>query len=145
MIAAATLVVGVGIVRIVTRPPSLRQQLFELTKEIAVLRDSAQACRAALEVEQDSFAAYGGRLDSMRSRLESIDRLHPDGVVFDSFDVYVETVDSFNAALPEWAPAADSINAHRALCESAIGAHNTLVDSARTLRVEMERRDRGGG
>jgi hypothetical protein len=145
VIAAATLVVAVGIVRIVTRPPSLRQQLFDLTKEIAVLRDSAQACRAALEVEQDSFTAYGVRLDSMRSRLKSIDRLHPGGVVFDSFEVYVETVDSFNAALPEWTPAADSINAHRAVCEGAIGAHNVLVDSARSLRAEMERRDRGGG
>lgn len=145
VIAAAILVIGVGIVRIVTRPPSLRQQLFDLTREIAVLRDSAEACRSALEIEQDSFTAYGDRLDSLRSRLKSIDGLHPDGVVFDSFDVYVETVDSFNAALPEWAPAADSILAHRTLCEGAIAAHNALVDSARALRAEMERRDRRGG
>jgi len=140
LIAAAT--VGIAATLVITlRPPSLRERLAGMRPGLDLLRDSAELCSDQLAREQSSFQALGRRLDTLRSRVASLEDLHPDGVPADSYRIYLETVDSFNAAVAAWEPAAATVGERRAACEAVVRRHNEKADSARALNHQLNEKD----
>lgn len=133
LLGAAGLVLVAGGVSVAMRPPSRQEWLREMRGELRALRDSAEACSAALAEDQAGFKAYEARVDSMRRRIAGLEDIVPDGVPADSYPAYLAAVDSFNAAVPDWRPTADSLAARRQACEARIEAHRMLADSVRAL------------
>jgi len=133
MLVAAGVVTVAAIVSVALRPRSPRQMFFDLRPDLQLARQDADSCRSALDVEEDSFRAVVQRTDSMRARIGGFERLDRRGVPVDSYRVYLETIDSFNSSVPDWAAAADSLSVHRDSCEALILRHNVLADSAREL------------
>ena len=140
LVAAAA--VGIAATLVITlRPPTLRARLAGMRPGLDLLRDSAEACRDRLDQDQSSFQALGRRLDTLRSRVASLEALHPDGVPADSYRVYLETVDSFNAVVAAWEPAAASAGDGRAACEDLVRRHNERADSARVLTEQLDAKE----
>jgi hypothetical protein len=136
MIGAAVLVTAAGLVSVALRPASPRQLFFGLRDELQAARLDADDCRSALVAEEARFRRLMQRTDSLRLRVGAYERLDRRGVPADSYRVYLETIDSFNAALPDWETASDSLAVHRDSCESLVLKHNLLADSARSLAEE---------
>lgn len=133
MLVAAGVVTAGAFVSVALRPPTPRQLFFELRGSLQLARQAADGCRAALRAEEDRFRAFRLRTDSVKSRIGFLEGLDRRGVPADSYRVYLQAVDSFNAAVPDWSAAADSLAGHRSACEDLIRAHNALADSARVL------------
>jgi hypothetical protein len=133
MIIAAGVVTTAAVLSVALRPPTARQLFFDLRDDLQLARLAADSCSAGLAIEQDRFRSLRARTDSMQSRIGSLESLDRRGVPADSYRIYLETVDSFNAAVPDWETAADSIAAHREGCEALIRTHNEIADSARIL------------
>ena len=119
------------------RPPSPQEQLRALRIELRALKDSAESCSAALAIEQREFTRYQAHVDSLRDRIAALEGIVPEGVPGDSYPAYLATVDSFNAAVPDWQPGADSLAASRQACEALIEAHRSLADSVRALAASL--------
>lgn len=135
MLVTAGVVTAGAFVSVALRPPTPRQLFFELRSPLQLARQAADECRTSLRVEEISFRTLRRRTDSVRSRIGVLEGLDRRGVPADSYRVYLQAVDSFNAAVPDWSAAADSLSAHRTACEELVRAHNTLADSARDLAV----------
>ena len=133
---AAFVLVGGG-VSVAIRAPSPKERLRTLGVELRALKDSAEACSAALAEAQAGFGRYQARVDSMRRRIASLEDIVPDGVPGDSYPYYLATVESFNAAVPEWQPIADSLARSRLACEARIERHRALADSVRALAESL--------
>ena len=133
---AAVMVVG-GAVSVAFRPPSPQERLRSLRVELRALKDSAEACSAALAVDQTKFSRYQAHVDSLRERIDALEDIVPQGVPGDSYPTYLATVDSFNAAVPDWQPSADSLAASRDACRARIAAHMALADSVRALAESL--------
>lgn len=131
------LVLVAGIASLALRPPSPKEQLRALSVELRALKDSAEACSASLAGEQEAFKRYEARVDSIRRRIASFESLLGNGVPGDSYPKYLATVDSFNAAVPEWQPIADSLAVSRSACEARVEAHRVMADSARALAASL--------
>jgi hypothetical protein len=136
LVMAGIVVIGGGI-SVAVRPPSRQEQLRALRTELRALKDSAEACSAALALDQRQFARYQAHVDSLRGRIDALEDIVPEGVPGDSYPRYLATVDSFNAAVPEWQPTADSLAASRHACELRIAAHQALADSVRALAASL--------
>ena len=137
MLGIGVVVLVAGIVSISTRPPSPREQLRGLRVELRALKDSAEACTLVLAEEQDRFVEFEARVGSMRQRIDAIEEILPNGVPADSYPEYLVMVDSFNAAVPGWQPATDSLAATRLACQARIDAHAALADSVRDLAQSL--------
>jgi hypothetical protein len=133
MLVASGVITAGAVVSVAVRPPTARQLFFELRGDLQLARQAADDCRVALRAEEDTFRAFRRRTDAMKSRIGFLEGLDGRGVPADSYRVYLEAVDSFNAAVPGWTVAADSIAAHRSVCEDLVRDHNVLADSARDL------------
>lgn len=127
------LLLAAGGIVVVTRPVSPSERLRPLMEELRALRDSAQACSAALATEQARFVQHEARVDSLRQHIEGFERLAPRGVPADSYPKYLAAVDSFNAAARAWQPIADSLAARRRACEARVEAHRVFADSVRAF------------
>ena len=133
MLVAAGLITAGAILSVARRPPTPRQLFFRLRPELQLARQAADGCRVALRAEEDRFRALRLRTESVKSRIGFLEGLDRRGVPADSYRIYLEAIDSFNAAVPGWSAATDSIAAHRSACEDLVRSHNELADSARRL------------
>jgi predicted nucleic acid-binding Zn-ribbon protein len=136
LLMAGIVAVG-GAVMVAVRPPSAQEQLRTLRTELRALKDSAEACSTALAQDQEQFGRYQAHVDSLRDRIDALEDIIPDGVPGDSYPQYLATVDSFNAAVPDWQPTADSLASSRRACEARIEAHRMLADSVRRLAASL--------
>jgi hypothetical protein len=137
LLALAGVVVVGGAISVAMRPPSPQERLRALRVELRALKDSAEACSAALVIDQRQFTRYQAHVDSLRDRIDALEDIIPEGVPGDSYPKYLATVDSFNAAVPDWQPSADSLASSRRACEARIVAHRTLADSVRALAASL--------
>jgi len=137
LLALAAVVVVGGAVSVAVRPPSPQERLRALRVELRALKDSAEACSAALALDQRKFTRYQAHVDSLRERIDALEDIVPEGVPGDSYPAYLETVDSFNAAVPDWQPTADSLAANRDACQARIQAHKTMADSVRAIAASL--------
>jgi len=133
---AAVVVVG-GAISVALRPPSPQERLRTLRAELRALKDSAETCSASLALDQGRFTSYQAHVDSLRDRIDALEDILPEGVPGDSYPQYLATVDSFNAAVPDWQTTADSLASSRRACEVRIAAHQTLADSVRALASSL--------
>jgi hypothetical protein len=145
------LILGVGALAIVMaalsailRPESPRQQFFGLRPDLSDARRAADACAAELEVEQADFDKYVDRVEDLRTRIAEFEALDERGVPARDYPQYLFAVDTFNAILPGWEAAADTLRTHRQACEELVRVHNALADSARALAEQAELLDRQG-
>jgi hypothetical protein len=146
LIGLAGVVTVAAVLSVALRPQSPREQFFGMRPELSLARQAADSCTAALESEQSEFDAFVDRVESFRARIDSLESLDVRGVPADSYPDYLVAVDSFNAIVPDWEAAADSLRTHRTTCEDVVRLHNLLADSARSLAEKAELLDgRGDG
>lgn len=86
-----------------------------------------------LVTAEAGFRAYDSRVDSLRSRVEELESLHPEGVPADSFDIYLEAFDDYNEAVEGWEGRVDALREERTECVEIVERHNQLSDSLRGI------------
>ncbi len=101
-----------------------------------MLRAAADSCRAALESEEAQLLASNARLDSLKRVIDYYEALDPRGVPADSYEIYLETFNSYNSGVPVQTAAADSLQLHWQACRAITEQHNALADSARRFAEE---------
>jgi len=144
MLLVAILVTVGGVIAVATRPRSPRELFFAMRSDLLLARQAAESCSLSLENEQSAFDAYVVRVDGMRSRIRELEALDERGVPGARYPEYLAVVDSFNRVLPDWEQAADSLRAHRDICEQIVRNHNVMADSARDLAREADLLDGRG-
>jgi len=132
---AILLAVGVAGYRVLGGP-SLRAQIEEVRGELGELRGEVQLCRRELVLDEAEFRDFDGEVTALRTRVRGLESLHPEGVPADSYPAYLEVLELYNEAVPEWSRRADSLQGAWERCTALIQAHNHLSDSLRTLLEE---------
>jgi hypothetical protein len=110
--------------------------------DLSLARMAADSCATALETEQAVFDDFVERVEDLKGRIADYEARDERGVPAEDYPEYLVSVDSFNAIVPEWESAADSLRAHRVACEEVVRIHNLLADSARDLAEQAELLDR---
>jgi hypothetical protein len=142
MLGVAALVTIAAVLSVALRPESPRQLFFGMRPHLSLARMAADSCADALETEQAGFDDYVERVEDLKGRIADYEAQDERGVPAEDYPEYLVTVDSFNAIVPEWESAADSLRAHRVACEEVVRVHNLLADSARDLAEQAELLDR---
>jgi hypothetical protein len=142
MLGVAALVGVAAVLSVALRPESPRQRFFGMRPDLSLARMAADSCAAALESEQAVFDVYVERVEDLESRIAGYEAQDERGVPAGDYPEYLVAVDSFNAIVPEWEAAADSLRSHRVACEEVVRVHNQLADSARGLAEQAELLDR---
>lgn len=132
---SAVLFAVIVIIDLLTPIPP-RERLRVLRQDVSVLRSAADSCRAALESEEAQLLAGNARLDSLKSVIDYYEALDPRGVPADSYEIYLETFNTYNSSVPGQTAAADSLQSHWKACRAITEEHNALADSARRLAEE---------
>jgi len=145
LLVVAAVVSAAAVVSVALRAPSPRERFFGMRADLSIARQAADSCSSAIDREQASFEAYISRVDSMRGRIGDLESLDRRGVPADSYPAYLETVDSFNATVPEWEAVAETLRVHRQACEDIVRVHNAMADSARHLAEQAELLDSARG
>ena len=114
-------------------PPSTRKTIESARDSLRVLRSEAEACRAGIRQGEVEFRDYEGEVAALRERIRNLESLHPDGVPGDSYAVYLEVVNSFNLAVPDWSERVDTLQAGWSTCREVVEAHNVMADSLQRL------------
>jgi hypothetical protein len=117
-------------------PP--RERLRVLRQDVSALRAAADSCRSALENEEAQLLASDARLDSLKSVIDYYEGLDPRGVPADSYEIYLETFNSYNSGVPVQTAASDSLQSHWKACRVITEQHNALADSARRFAEEHD-------
>jgi len=114
-------------------PPSPREEIEAARETLRELRTQAEACRAGIRQGEVEFRDYEGEVTALRARIRDLESLHPDGVPGDSYAVYLELVNSFNLAVPDWSEKVDTLQAGWSSCRDVVEAHNAMADSLQRL------------
>lgn len=138
LLVIAGLIAGASLIKLILAEPSPREHFHALRTELQSLRVVADSCQEAVTREQAEFDAYNARLDSLRGRIDSLESLDPRGVPADSYEIYLDAFERYNAGVPDWEPAAESLRAHWQACRALVRQHNELADSARELAEELD-------
>lgn len=128
-VGVLTLLAGGAVAFQILGPPSPREQIDEARATLRELRAEAESCRTGVREEEAAFRRYEGEVSALRDRIRALESLHPEGVPGDSYQVYLETVNNFNLAVPDWDGRADTLQAGWETCRSAVEAHNRMADS----------------
>jgi hypothetical protein len=142
MLGVAALVTVAAVLSVALRPESPRQLFFGMRPDLSLARMAADSCATALENEQAVFDDFVERVEDLKGRIADFEAQDERGVPADEYPEYLVAVDSFNAIVPAWESAADSLRAHRIACEDVVRVHNLLADSARSLAEQAELLDR---
>jgi len=114
-------------------PPSPREHIEAARETLRDLRAQAQTCRATIRQGEVEFRDYEGEVNALRARIRDLESLHPDGVPGDSYAVYLELVNTFNLAVPDWSEKVDTLQAGWSSCRDIVEAHNVMADSLQRL------------
>lgn len=114
-----------------------RRRAQAVQEELRAQRLDSDACRRGLVTSEAGFREYDRRVDSLRSRVDAYEALHPDGVPADSFGVYLEAFDEYNDAVERWEMRAENLRRQREACVVIVETHNELSDSLRGILQEL--------
>lgn len=137
LITLSLAALGVMIIVDLLVPPSPEDQLRALRSQLAQLRLASDSCRSALEREEKRLRAADARLDSLRGRIDHYEGLDSRGVPADSYEIYLEAFDTYNAGIPARKVAAETLVAHWRECRALAETHNRTADSAREIAEEL--------
>lgn len=113
-----------------------RLQAEEARGEVRELRAELDLCMERLEALETRFAARQQAAEDLRSRIDYLEGLHPDGVPADSYAAYLETVDEFNAEVSGWDEESGQLQDKARRCRGLVEAHNERADELFRLLVE---------
>ncbi len=103
-----------------------------------VLRDirrTLDRCLDELDRAQDRFWDHERRTRALRSQVDSYESLDPDGVPADRYDAYLETLESYNEAIPVWEKLGDSIRLQEDRCHDLADRHEEEREALRRFLV----------
>lgn len=137
-----TLVVAAGLIGLVWAGYAYvepRRRARQVQEALRAQRRSAEECRMDLVTAEAGFRAYDARVDSLRSRVDQLESLHPEGVPADSFSIYLDAFDAYNEAVEGWDARVDALREERTSCVEIVERHNQLSDSLRGILEELGR------
>jgi DNA repair ATPase RecN len=131
------LVVGVMILstwadRREARDSPLRQA-EEVRDVVREARAGWEACLDTLDVVERRFRTQAEETERLQARIHRLEAMDPRGVPADSYEVYLEVVDRFNATVQGWEGRLAALRAREAACQDLLEARNELADSLRAL------------
>ncbi len=104
--------------------------------EVREARAEWELCLDSLEVVERRFRTRAQASEALQARIRRLEGMDPRGVPADSYEVYLETVDRFNAGVPEWERELEALRARESVCQSLLESRNELADSLRGLLEE---------
>ncbi len=105
--------------------------------EVRAAQVEAEACLAALELARARFEAQTRETGALGDRIRRLEALDDRGVPADSYDVYLETVERFNASIERWELRGEAVTEEREECLTLVEERNLLADSLRQILIEM--------
>jgi hypothetical protein len=112
------------------RAEAVRDQVREAQSE-------ADRCLELMAVSETRFRDQERETGELQERIRRLEGLHPEGVPADSYEVYLATVERFNAAIEGWETRGGILEDRQRECRALLGARNVLADSLRGLLVDM--------
>jgi hypothetical protein len=115
--------------------PQARAERARLAVQEA--QEGVDRCLEGLERSEARFRDQQSRTDAMAERIEALEGLHPQGVPVDSYAVYLELVEAFNASLAGWEAWGHALEEDQLRCAGEVRARNAQAELLRELLVEM--------
>jgi hypothetical protein len=116
---------------------SPRARAEAMRQEVRAAQAEAEECLAALELARSRFEAQTRQTEALGARIRRLEALDDRGVPADSYDVYLETVERFNASIEGWELRGEAVTEEREECLAVVEDRNLLADSLRRILVEM--------
>ncbi len=116
---------------------SPRERIESMFEDLQELRFEVNTCMAAMDFDERAVERRLAGTDSLRARIDALEALDPRGIPRDSFPVYMELVDRFNARVAAWDTIGEQARSSRDECEILVERHNVLGDSLRSYLMEQ--------
>jgi hypothetical protein len=129
----------VGILRALDRAgagASPRVLAEETRQEVRELRAELDLCIERLDGLEAGFRARQRVTEELRSRVDYLEGLHPDGVPADSYPTYLQVVEEYNASLSGWEEDSVRLRTKSSRCRELVEDHNARADTLFQLLVE---------
>lgn len=105
--------------------------------QVRSIQSEADTCLELLAVSESRFRDQERRTGELQERIGRLEGMHPEGVPADSYEVYLATVERFNAAIEGWETRGGILEDRQRECRALLEARNVLADSLRGLLVDM--------
>jgi hypothetical protein len=114
---------------------SPRGQMELAREQLRAAQDDVERCLAGRDVAEREFTDQQTETQALRARIRRLEGLDARGVPADSYTVYLETVDRFNASVERWGDRGEDLDGIQSACRELIDARNAWSD---TFRVRLE-------
>ena len=116
---------------------SPRARAEAVQNQVRLAQAEAERCLDDLETSSLRFDAQQRETRALEERIEVLQSLDDRGVPADSYEVYLEAVDRFNASIERWEMRGEVLESTQSECRSLVEERNLLADSLREILVEM--------
>lgn len=104
--------------------------------ELVGMRSELDACLSTQSQMELRFEELEREVARLRQSVDSLESLDARGVPQESYEEYLDVVESYNRAIPEWETEADELREQSARCRELAEAHNAQADSLRRFLVD---------
>jgi len=130
------LVAGASAISRVTQASSNVAIAEELRGELREIRGQLELCRATQDRVELRFQTLTQDTERLREELDILEALDPRGVPAARYPEYMQRVEAFNEAVPEWERQAEELQAQSARCRQLAEFHNERADSLQRFLVD---------
>lgn len=116
---------------------SPRAQAEAVREEVRLAQAEAERCMEELAASNLRFQSQTRQTRAFQSRIEALEALDARGVPADSYDIYLDMIDRFNASIEGWEMRGEALERTQQSCRELIEARNVLADSLRRILVDM--------
>jgi hypothetical protein len=116
---------------------SPRVRADAVREEVRLAQAEAERCMEHLAASNLRFQSQRRQTQAFQSRIDALEALDDRGVPADSYDVYLETVERFNASIEGWELRGEALVTTQQRCRALVEDRNVLADSLRRILVEM--------
>jgi len=123
----------IGVRAALSAGTSTQERVEDMRERLRERRFAVNSCLSEMGADELAVEIRLADTESLRSRITALESLDPRGVPADSFPLYSELVDRFNAAVAAWDTLGTEARSSRDECRAFVQAHNSLSDSLRAL------------
>jgi hypothetical protein len=114
---------------------SPRGQMELAREQVRDAQGQVERCLEGLGVAEEAFVSQRTETEALRARIRRLEGMDLRGVPADSYTVYLETVDRFNASVERWGDRGDDLEGQWEACRELIEDRNARAD---TFRVRLQ-------
>lgn len=114
---------------------SPRGQMELAREQVRDAQAGVDRCLEGLGMAEEAFVSQRTETEALRAQIRRLEAMDARGVPADSYVVYLETVDRFNASIERWGSRGDEVGGQYDTCRALIEDRNAKSD---TFRVRLQ-------